>query len=95
MKKIKNILTLIVCVMPALVGVIAHTVVVNTLAIDGKKLKQLENESYQTTQLNEQLEFEIAKLSTIELIEQKANQLGMQPVSVSFVENDPTEIASQ
>ncbi len=94
-KKALNIILVILCLMPAIIAVIVHTYVVNTLAIDGKKLQDIDDNIAYLERENSVLNLEKSKLGTTSLISEKAQKLGMKNVTVSFVSEDSFALAKE
>jgi cell division protein FtsL len=77
---------LIICAaVPAVVSVVVHVVVLNTLTIDGKKLSSMQQQALEIEQENQNLQYELSTLGTVSYVRQKAEALGMSGAKVSFV----------
>jgi len=89
-KKIWYFLTLL----PAVLSAVFMMFMVNSLAIEGKQLGELEQKIHTYKIENKQLKYQSAQLGAISTLSKRANDLGLKPAVVSFVDIATPKLAS-
>lgn len=83
-----NILLIFLCCLPAIISIVINTLYINTLAIEGKKLKEVIGEINYYERENSILNMQKSTLGTTSIISKKATSLGMKSAHVSFYNKD-------
>lgn len=84
----------ILCLLPAIVGIVARVVVYNSILIDGKKIHNMSAEISELEIENKKLKLRNAQISSYRELSTRAVELGMIPTSISFIENKDSTVAS-
>lgn len=90
----KIIIITLLILLPAIVGLVLKAVYTSSVVIDGKSLHLVNSKIYEIKMENSQLELQLAKLGSINLVAEKAENLGMSPTTISFISLDEPKLAS-
>lgn len=88
-----NALTAIVITTASVLGV-ANILASNAVATTGSRLQHLQAQAQQLAQANQQLQQQISQKRSLVYLEQKAHQLGLQPIAVTVNLSTPKPLAN-
>lgn len=88
-----NALTAII-ITTALVLGLANILASNAVATTGSRLQHLQTQAQQLSQVNQQLQQQISQKRSLVYLEQKALELGLQPIAVTVNLSTPKPLAN-